>query len=206
MIPNLFGSQVSPTSNMLIRMLESHKLRSTYDFEKAVSRKLNLDKYLPIGQSNNNVVWNFRLIDAAAGTGTAVDTIFKMKEQGIFKGAKRKLNFMGGNEQSRLNHKCAKLEEMNKLMGSLELTATSDVKNVLRESVKVKLSDARAGWHGKKKTPPKLTPTEVKKKRSVKFKTTPSRGQSLMLDFINCTPKGKLTFGCREEEEQKSPK
>ena len=37
-IPNLFGNQVSPTTNLLMSMLENHKLRSTYDFERAVSR------------------------------------------------------------------------------------------------------------------------------------------------------------------------
>ena len=41
-IPNLFGNHPSPTSNLLVRMLENHRLRSTYDFEQAVGRRLNL--------------------------------------------------------------------------------------------------------------------------------------------------------------------
>ena len=203
MIPNLFGSQNSPTSNMLIHMLENHKLRSTYDFEKAVCREWGIDQHLPSYGG-----WNFRLIDAAAGTGTVVDTIFKLKEKGIFKGAKRKLTFGGANSELQLYHKCARLEELDIQMSSLELSASAGAKNVVREKVKIKLSDAKAGWHGNKKSPPKLTPVDAKKKRSGRNCTTPGRGQSLMLDFINCTPRGKLTAeGMREREAaRESPK
>ena len=80
-------------------------------------------------------------------------------------------------------------------------------KTVTRDKVKKKLSDTKAGWHGQKKTPPKLSPAEPKKKkRSVKQMGTPGQKQSLMLDFIDCTPKGKLTFGCITEEKGRSPK
>ena len=82
-----------------------------------------------------------------------VDTIFKLKEKGIFKGAKRKLTFGGANSEIQLYHKCARLEELDIQMSSLELSASAGAKNVVREKVKIKLSDAKAGWHGNKKSP-----------------------------------------------------
>ena len=132
----------------------------------------------------------------------------KMGNRGIFKGAKRKLTFGGANSELQLYHKCARLEELDIQMSSLELSASAGAKNVVREKVKIKLSDAKAGWHGNKKSPPKLTPVDAKKKRSGRNCTTPGRGQSLMLDFINCTPRGKLTAeGMREREAaRESPK
>ena len=102
---------------------------------------------------------------------------------------------MEDSKHARVNHQSAKLEEVNELLGSLKLNRGVCTKVIRRESIKVKLSDAKAGWHGMKKSPPKLTPADAKKK-SAKPRTTPSRGQSLMLDFINCTPKGKLAIGC----------
>ena len=210
-IPNLFGEQASPTTNLLMNMLENHKLRSTYDFEKAVGRKLEINKHLPVGEQDTKFVWNFRMLDAAAGTGTAVDTIFELKKLGVFRGAKRKLNFMCEDKQARAGHKCAKVDEMNDemndLLSSLELSNDQNERTVTRDKVKKKLSDTKAGWHGQKKTPPKLSPAEPKKKkRSVKQMGTPGQKQSLMLDFIDCTPKGKLTFGCITEEKGRSPK
>ena len=38
MIPNLFGSHASQTINILVNMLECHKLRSPHDFEIALAR------------------------------------------------------------------------------------------------------------------------------------------------------------------------
>ena len=50
------------------------------------------------------------MIDAVVGSGTAVDAIFEMKEQGIFRGAKRKLYFTENNKNAKATHKSAKLD------------------------------------------------------------------------------------------------
>ena len=81
-IPNLFGNvNISPMSNWLTRLLINHKLRSTYDFEVAVSRELN---------NGNGQQWNFSLINRIGGKDTVVDTVFELKKVGNFGGIKRR--------------------------------------------------------------------------------------------------------------------
>ena len=49
--------KVSPTTNLLVEMLKCHKLRTTYDLEKAVGISFNM----------NESKWDFRLLDKLAG-------------------------------------------------------------------------------------------------------------------------------------------
>ena len=43
---NLYGKLQSPTGIMIVSMLEGHKLRSTFDFEKAIAREWKLQENL----------------------------------------------------------------------------------------------------------------------------------------------------------------
>ena len=92
-IQSLYGRLQSPTANMIVAMLGNHKLRSTYDFEKAIAREWrlneNLNKFRTTDQGSETISWNFRMLDLAAGPITTVDTIFELKEQGILRGAKK---------------------------------------------------------------------------------------------------------------------
>ena len=80
-----------------MNMLEHHKLRSMFDFEKAVSREWKL-KQVNTGDGGEQLSWNFRVLDIAAGKGTAIETVFLLKEAGTFRGAKRRLRFSGEEE------------------------------------------------------------------------------------------------------------
>jgi len=112
-VPMLFEEdKVSPTTNLLVDMLNCHKIRTTYDFEKAVGRTFNM----------NESKWDFRLIDKLAGKGTATDTIFILKEKGNFSGAKRKLKFPRNEMPPR---KCTRVNEMCNLFGSLDIDEES---------------------------------------------------------------------------------
>ena len=100
--------KASPTTNLLVDMLKCHKLRTTYDFEKAVGRTFCM----------NELEWDFRLIDRVAGKGTAANTIFILKEKGNFGGAKRKLRFP---RHETPPSKCSKVSEMCDLINSLKI-------------------------------------------------------------------------------------
>ena len=70
LLPNLFGNdKLSPTSNLLTKMLDCHKLLTTFDFEKAVERVFKNDCKIPHG-------WNFRILDKIADIGTTAARIF----------------------------------------------------------------------------------------------------------------------------------
>ena len=134
-IPNLFGTKPRPTANLLVRMLECHKLRSTYDFEQAIAREWHLNNELSAHNENavtgkSKVGWNFRILDLAAGVGTTVDTVFALKERGVFRGAKRRLDFKGVDVNLKPS-KCGKLEEVGELFECLNLTNKSgtNIKN-----------------------------------------------------------------------------
>ena len=122
--------------------------------------------------------------------------------------------------------KCAKLEEVSGLLDSLKLSTKS---GKTRADIRMKLSDTQSGWHGSRKTSPKerrtnknvhktpekyrssipgalKTPSSGKLKKCGKTKLTPNQGQSLMLDFIMCTPKSKDTVGCSIKGGRRSPK
>ena len=81
-IPNLFSRQnLSPMSNMLVYMVGNHHLRSTYDFEVVLKRK----------SEEKDMCWNMELLNHLGGKGTVENAIFELKEQGTFKGLKRKV-------------------------------------------------------------------------------------------------------------------
>ena len=150
---------------MIIDMLQCHKLRSTYDFELALARKWDLDNSLYLEDTdtvtgNSNFRWNFRVLDMAAGGGTAVDTVFALKSAGVFRGAKRKLKFekMAGDSKQM---KCGRMDDVNKLMGSMEICNKNErvkegiFRQCKRRDVKLNISNSKPGWHGHRKTPPK---------------------------------------------------
>ena len=65
-VPNLFRNQnISLMSNWLANMISSHKLRSPFEFELAISHELG-----------EVVKWDTQLIDKLGGSGTSTDAIF----------------------------------------------------------------------------------------------------------------------------------
>ena len=72
------------------------------DFERAVARKLELNKFMKYSPqtlepgrnaSSSRLQWNFKMLDLVVGRGTTANNIFELKSTGAFKGAKRKLRF-----------------------------------------------------------------------------------------------------------------
>ena len=59
-------------------------LGTTYDFEKAVGRTLNL--------TNGKLEWNCNMLDRIGGKGTSASIIFELKKNGKFHGLKRRTN------------------------------------------------------------------------------------------------------------------
>jgi len=64
-----------------VYMVGNHHLRSTYDFEVVLKRK----------SEEKDMCWNMELLNHLGGKGTVEDAIFELKEQGTFKGLKRKV-------------------------------------------------------------------------------------------------------------------
>ena len=183
----------------MVNMLENHRLRSTFDFEKAVSREWDLFKHLSTGSGGEQLSWNFRLLDLAAGKGTAVDTIFMLKEAGIFIGAKRRLKFTGDEDTCGPDREATEGTRM-KMKKKLRVEKSTPEKIVSRASVSLKMSKCSAGWHGNKRTPPKgqqtisrdmtgctKTPKSLPRRRAKKkaLNTTPIRGQSTILEYVS---------------------
>ena len=163
---------------MLVNLLQNHKLRSMFDFEKAVIRELGVNRvsHGNMWRANKNhsgehCSWNFRTLDLAAGHDTAVTTVYDLKEAGTFKGAKRKLKF---SQFSQLSHgpsseriepktKSLKMDQLLDTMQSLTINEYlegegEDTKSntVARRRVTLKVSECTGGWHGGKRSPPKL--------------------------------------------------
>ena len=153
MLPNLFCEQGTPTSNLLTNMLAHHKLRSMFDFEKAVERECDLMKF----QDHMNPKWNFRMIDEVAGYGTAINTVFQLKDCGVFRGAKRRLRFTHSESLTGRESKNLRIdeEELADLMGTLGMECMSNYKGKRRSDVTFGVSTSGCGWRGARKTPPK---------------------------------------------------
>ena len=154
-VPNLFEEQgASPTTNLLVGMLRCHKLRTTYDFEKAVGRSFNLGE----------VQWDFRLLDKVAGKGTSTDAIFMLKEKGNFGGAKRKLKFPKWGMPPEKN---VKVNEVCDLVESLSIKKnykpSAQGKGALSPKLGLKVSKTVCGWSGSRKiSPKKVSPSKMK--------------------------------------------
>ena len=74
----LFKKQnMSPTTDMLVKMLKNHRMRSTYDFEKAIDRELR--RFLQEIGNGVSFKWNFRDLDRIAGERTTTSSIFELK-------------------------------------------------------------------------------------------------------------------------------
>ena len=130
-----------------------------FDFEKAVSRKWDLNKVLDLDPNGHvkgtgHISWNFRWLDSAAGTGTSVETIFQLKEIGAFKGAKRRLKFAAEDEIPEPKCKQLKVDELSDLLGEVYLDGNYSGKTLPRSSINLKISECVGGWHGNKKSPP----------------------------------------------------
>ena len=98
-----------------------------------------------------------------AGPSTTVDTIFELKEQGILRGAKRRLRFTEDLEVGS-NIKCPKVSEGR---NTSENTDKTDRKKdyyehtrINRSEVRVNISKCAGGWHGGKKTPLKISKSQ----------------------------------------------
>ena len=125
----------------MVNMLENHRLRSTFDFEKAVSREWDLFKHLSTGSGGEQLSWNFHLLDLAAGKGTAVDTIFMLKEAGTFRGAKRRLRFAGEEDTYGQEQGAPRVQESARLVKKKQKVEKSmPEKSVYRASVSLKMS------------------------------------------------------------------
>ena len=134
-------------------MLAHHKLRSMFDFEKAVERECDLMKF----QDHMNPKWNFRMIDEVAGYGTAINTVFQLKDCGVFRGAKRRLRFTHSESLTGRESKNLRIdeEELADLMGTLGMECKSNYKGKRRSDVTFGVSTSGCGWRGARKTPPK---------------------------------------------------
>ena len=119
--------------------------------------------------------WNFRILDLAAGEGTTVYTIYALKEVGVFRGAKRKLKF-GEATDDKIPKKCGRIDEINDLLGALaiikgtEAEEGKDTRFCKRDEVKIYISNSRCGWHGSKRTPPKLKKSPNKSPKYTEMK------------------------------------
>ena len=99
-VPNLFRNQnISPMSNWLANVISSHKLKSPFDFELAISRELG-----------GAVKWDTQLIDKLGGSGTSTDAIFELKRIGNFRGVKRCITRK--KTEGGMVSKCPRLDEL----------------------------------------------------------------------------------------------
>ena len=178
-VPNMFDKQETPTCNLLVDMLSNHRLRTMFDFEKAVEREFNLSNKTRVRVNNSDAsetvkdfAWNFRTLDKVAGHGTAVSTVFGLKESGVFRGAKRRLTFTQMPMSPK--KKVAKVEHLSNLLESLNVgnnrLIANEEKKVVRCNVKVKVTKSQGGWLGNMKSPPS---------GSVKVAKSPAKGSQL---------------------------
>ena len=106
---------LNPTGDLVSRMLINHKLRTSFDFEKALSREvgIKINRGVWVNRKEDTGVtatWSPRILDAVAGEGTTASAIFELKESGWFRGAKRRLRF--GNDISNSEGRTAKHQKM----------------------------------------------------------------------------------------------
>ena len=85
-LPNLFRqSECSPVVNLIAHMLKNNKLKTSFDFERALERRMN-------GTHPNSLRWSHELLNRLGGSGTTASAIFLLKEQGVYQGLKRRNN------------------------------------------------------------------------------------------------------------------
>ena len=163
-VRNMFDKQETPTCNLLVDMLSNHRLRTMFDFERAVEREFDLSnrtrvrmKKSSTSEKVQDISWNFRTLDKVAGNGTAVRTVFGLKESGVFRGAKRRLQFSQMPESPK--RKMVKVENLTNLLESLDVSnnkiKANEGKKVTRCNVTMKVTKSQGGWLGNKRSPPK---------------------------------------------------
>ena len=83
-----------------------------------------------------------------------MNTIFGLKEAGVFRGAKRKLKF--AREGTDTPKKCLKFDKLADMLGTMNINMMGEGgRKFNRFQVKVKVSECVGGWHGARKSPPK---------------------------------------------------
>ena len=154
---------MNPTGDLVSRMLSNHKLRTSFDFEKALSREVGfkVNRGLWVNreeESGQAIAWSPRILDAVAGEGTTASAIFELKECGWFRGAKRRLKFVNMIDTEKRAPKQLKTTEMENLIKNLSISPNETQKKKGRREVSVNIGQSVAGWHGYKKSPEKLMP------------------------------------------------
>ena len=147
-----------------------------------------------------------------AGEGTTAETVFALKDEGILKGAKRKIKF---SQEKVEENKYARLEEVTNQLAVLGVDpgATCQRKDVSG----LNICHSLGGWKGGKRSPRKLLSPEDKTAKTTKCsgtrtpkprsrnvsapRNTPRRDQSLILDYITMTPRGGRVDTVNAEEE-----
>ena len=134
-IRNLHRNSANPpVVNLMANMLSNHKLRTSFDFETALDRLMN--KSSSACASKGNLKWNFNLLNMIGGTGTAASVVFELKENGNFRGLKRKKQiFLRSPRSNKVLRKAGK-EEKSLLSGTrspkFKLVEDINVGNVLK--------------------------------------------------------------------------
>ena len=154
-VPNLFRNEkINPMSNWIAHLLINHKLRSPYDFEKALTRELN---------GNKSKICSITLIDDIGGRNTAVDSIFELKKIGNFGGIKRK------NFQSARPVDCNKSIKLDEIINKSSRISLSDSSPELKIAHKNVLSEAelKCNVFRVRSKPTKMGKISPNKKRTV---------------------------------------
>ena len=101
-----------------------------------------------------------------------METIFLLKVAGSFRGAKRRLKF-SGEDANKPTQNSSQMDEINKGVKRMKLEKITPGKSVSRASITLKMSDCSAGWHGNKRSPPKIGTHSANPGRNLK---TPKKG------------------------------
>ena len=146
-------------------------MRSTFDFDKCVERNLKRGT----GAGSNNVKWNFRLLDEIAGSGTAVSTIFELKSEGAFRGAKRKI------KHTDERRKLLKVEDVCIQLSGLDICNKSptDGKNISEVQEGLSITQSIAGWNGRSTKRSVISPKARNKKMTGKNDCLVQKGQKV---------------------------
>ena len=156
-IPGLFRKEhMTPASDMLVRMLTGHHMRSTFDFEKCIERGLKLE-----GASSDPSKWNFRLLDEIAGSGTTTTAIFELKSEGAFKGVKRK------NKHTNERRNAPRMDEICVQLNNLDIQNKSPGfgRNKTGPQGRLSVTKSIAGWAGTSKKTYKTSPKTISQKK-----------------------------------------
>ena len=111
------------------KLMHIYKLRTSFDFEKALSREvgIKINRGVWVNRKEDTGVtatWSQRILDAVAGEGTTASAIFELKESGLFRGAKHRLRFendISDSEERTAKHQ--KMTGMEELINNLSISS-----------------------------------------------------------------------------------